>query len=372
MRPGGSLPRTRARPMKILVISMAGIGDTLLATPLIHELRANFPGAVIDALVLWPGSRDLLENNPHLNFIHQRNLMKESKRASFRFLWSLRKQNYDVSINTHPQSRVHYRVAARIIGAPIRISHDYECSGWLDRWLVNRTLPQNYEKQSIENNLDLLPFLDAKPKLPRHEMEVYLFAAEEAWAESFVAAHDLGRRQRLGIHVGSGGTKNLPLKRWPLPHYLELVKRLNRERPEVSVLLFGGPEEEKDHDAILAQADARLVLRTGTKNLRQAAALVKRCDAFLSVDTALMHLAAAVKVPRQIVIEAPTLNPTNLPYGHPFTLVKNPTVAGRNLEYYRYDGRDIRGTREELLRCMASVSVGEVIQAVEQALPNPG
>jgi len=29
--------------VKILVIAMAGIGDALIATPLIHELRANFP-----------------------------------------------------------------------------------------------------------------------------------------------------------------------------------------------------------------------------------------------------------------------------------------------------------------------------------------
>jgi len=40
---------------------LAGVGDTLLATPLIHELRAIFPTAMIDVLVLWPGSRDVLE-----------------------------------------------------------------------------------------------------------------------------------------------------------------------------------------------------------------------------------------------------------------------------------------------------------------------
>jgi ADP-heptose:LPS heptosyltransferase len=51
--------------MNILVISLAGIGDTLFATPLIHELRANFPAANIDALVLWTGSKHLLEGNPH-------------------------------------------------------------------------------------------------------------------------------------------------------------------------------------------------------------------------------------------------------------------------------------------------------------------
>jgi len=46
--------------MKILVISLAGIGDTLLATPFIHELRANFPDATIDALVKETGSKELL------------------------------------------------------------------------------------------------------------------------------------------------------------------------------------------------------------------------------------------------------------------------------------------------------------------------
>jgi ADP-heptose:LPS heptosyltransferase len=86
------------------------------------------------------------------------------------------------------------------------------------------------------------------------------------------------------------------------------------------------------------------------------------------VDTALMHLAAAMKVPNQIVIEAPTLNATNLPYGNSYTLVKNPVIAGRNLDYYRYDGGDIKGTREELLACMASVKVEDVFATVTKLI----
>src|SRR5437867_9814995 len=71
--PAGSISRS----MKILVISLAGIGDTLIATPFIHELRANFPEARIDTFVLWAGSKDLLEGNPHLTTIYQRNLIEE-------------------------------------------------------------------------------------------------------------------------------------------------------------------------------------------------------------------------------------------------------------------------------------------------------
>jgi ADP-heptose:LPS heptosyltransferase len=354
--------------VKILVISLAGIGDTLLATPLIHELRANFPDATIDALVLWTGSKDLLEHNPHLNCIHQKNLIKAGKPETIKFLWSLRKNHYDVSINTHPQSRIHYRVAARIAGAPTRISHEYEYFGALDRWLVNRTLPQDYRQHTIEQNFAILPLLGAKTKLPAHEIEIFLTPAEEHWADDVLAGHNLAGRKLLGVHAGSGGTKNLPLKRWPLKNYAELVRRVNRERPDLSVLLFGGPEEARDHEVILTQADRERTLPVGAGNLRQAAALMKRCGAFLSVDTALMHLAAAMKVPKQIVIEAPTLNATNLPYGNPFTLVKNPVVAGRNLDYYRYDGGGIKGTREELLACMASITVENVFDTVNQLI----
>jgi ADP-heptose:LPS heptosyltransferase len=137
----------------------------------------------------------------------------------------------------------------------------------------------------------------------------------------------------------------------------------------VSVLLFGGPEEEADHARVLAQTDSTHVFQPPTQNLRQAAALVKKCCAFLSVDTALMHIAAAMRVPGQVVIETPTWNKPIEPHGNPFTLVKNHAVAGRNLEFYRYDGRGIRGTDEELARCMASVTVEAVFEAVTQALP---
>ncbi|HEX3856580.1 MAG TPA: glycosyltransferase family 9 protein [Verrucomicrobiae bacterium] len=354
--------------MKILVISLAGIGDTLLVTPLIHELRANFPGATIDALVLWSGSKDLLENNPHLNRIYQKNLIKVGKLEALQFLWSLRKNRYDVSINTHPQSRIHYRIAACLAGAQVRISHEYECFTCLDRLLVTGTLPQDYSRHSIENNLDVLPLIGAKKKLSSHEMEIFLTPDEGKWAEDFLAKNKLAGHKILGVHVGSGGTKNLPLKRWPLKNYAGLIRRLNKERPDIRVLLFGGPEEAQDHQIVLAQSNRDLTLEAKTQNLRQTAALMKRCAAFLSVDTALMHIAAAVKVPNQIVIEAPTLNATNLPFGNKFTLVKNPAVAGRNLDYYRYDGGDIKGTREELLACMESVKVTDVFTTLAKLI----
>ena len=261
-----------------------------------------------------------------------------------------------------------YRMAAWLAGAEVRISHEYERFTWLDRLLVTGTLPQDYSRHSIENNFDILPLIGAKKKPASHELEFFLEPGDEQLANDFLAKHKLSGQKILGIHVGSGGTKNLRLKRWPLKNYAGLVRRLNQKRPDIRILLFGGPEEINDHPVVLAQANPDLTMEVKTQNLRQTAALMKRCSAFLSVDTVLMHVAAAMKVPNQIVIEAPTLNPTNRPYGNPFTLVKNPAVEGRNLDYYRYDGGDIKGTREELLACMASITVENVYDTVNQVI----
>ena len=197
----------KSREMKILVISLAGIGDTLFATPLIHELRASFPESNIDALVLWSGAMDLLEGNPHLDTVYQKNLIKAGPHASLKFLSTLRRNHYDISINTHPQSRIHYRLVARLIGARVRISHEYHDAALFDPLLVNRTLRQDYEKHSIENNLALLSLAEVSPKLPVHDYEIYLRPADAAWADEFIANHGLAQRIRIGVHVGSGGTK---------------------------------------------------------------------------------------------------------------------------------------------------------------------
>jgi ADP-heptose:LPS heptosyltransferase len=354
--------------MKILVISLAGIGDTVLATPLIQELRANFPEAQIDALVRWAGARDVLLDNPHLNAIYQQDLLGESLGSALRFLRSLRKTRYDVSINAHPQSRIHYRAIARYIGAEARVSHVYEGWGFLDHLLVNRTLPQDYLRHTVDHNLDILKILGKSPSLPQHELQLFLAPEDLKWAESFLTTQNLSERKRLGIHVGSGRTKNLELKRWPLHRYLGLIGSLRRAHPDLSILLFGGPDEEADLNEIQTKHPSPLVIRVQSKTLRQAAALMQKCTAFLSVDTVHMHLAAAVKTPRQLVIEAPTLNKTNEPYGNSFTLVKNPAIAGKHLEYYRYDGQGIKGSRAELVRCMESVTVQAVQAAVETAL----
>ena len=354
---------------RILLVSLAGIGDTLLATPLLRALREQLPQARIDLLVRWPGAGDLLAGNPHLDAIHCCNLLWRTQLQDLRLLWGLRRQKYDLSLNTYPQGKIHYRTIARLIGARRRLSHAYENHSWLDRCLVTDSLPQDYELHCIENNLQFLPLLGLR--IPSGlDCELFYTAGEKEWAAEFAQAHALAQKDVLGLHVGSGKTKNLILKRWPLDHYLALCRQLLAAYPELTILLFGGPEEKADNQTLLRELQSQRVVPVPSRTMKHAAAALGHCGLFLSVDNVFMHLAAAMKVPRQIVIESPTFNQTIDPYRRPFQLVRNPMVAGRNLDYYRYDGRDIQGGRAHLLACMRSITPAMVLEAVRSAMVN--
>jgi len=55
--------------MKILVIKLRNIGDVLLTTPLIKNLRIHYPDATIDMLVN-EGTEEMVTLHPAINRVH--------------------------------------------------------------------------------------------------------------------------------------------------------------------------------------------------------------------------------------------------------------------------------------------------------------
>ena len=336
-----------------------------MSTPLFHELQTQFPKAEIDGLVLSKGAQQILLGNPRVQKTFQHDFLKASKLSSLVRCWKLRGKHYDLSVNTHTQGRREYRVISRLIGAQVRLSHQYENESWLDRLLVTHSIPQDYTLHSMDNNLRLLRLIGREPRLPQHQYEVFLSKSEKDWATDWLQENPVGTQKLLGIHIGSGGTQNLALRRWPLAHYVAFLKELPRRYPTLQPVLFGGPEEATDLAELRAAGCQFLEVKS--TNLRQAIALVNHCDTFLSVDTVFMHIAAAVRVPHQFVIETPTLNPTVYPRRNDWILIPNSAVAGRHLDFYRYDGRAIAGTAAELRNMMKRVTVESVLEAMGKA-----
>lgn len=349
--------------VKILVISLAGIGDTLFATPLLKKLRQLYPGAVIDVLVMWPSAKSVLQNNPYINKVIQYNFLKEGVFKSLAFCWKLR-GSYDVSINSYPQSKLAYRVVSFIIGAKKRISHVYGNSSFLDKMLISESVPHSYEIHAIQNNLNLIKLLDKKA--PTAEpYELFLSTKNKNYADAFIKKNNLNAKDLVGISIGTSNTKNLALRRWPTDYYIELIKKILKNHKNSAVLLFGGPEEMKDNELIKEKiGDSRLFV-IKTEDLMDSAALVGRSNVFLSVDNVMMHIAAALRVKGQLLINTPTVNKTVLPYRKDFVIVggKIPSSIG-----YRYDGKGIYGSREDILKYMRSITVDTVYTKLKRFL----
>jgi heptosyltransferase-2 len=323
--------------MKILVISLAGIGDTLIATPLVRELRNNFPLAEIDAFVMWKGSQELLATNPNLDSVYQNNFFKNSWVESLKSLLQLRQNRYDIALLPFPQSRWHYSGVARLIAPRLLLSLHY----YADLDLLLST-------HATAHNLTLLRKLGVTANEANPCYEIYCSSSDLAFTEQNAISG------AVGIHIGSGTTKNLKCKRWPLANYRKLISALNEIGKKV--VLIGGPEEEQE-TRTLAGKNASYV---PTRNIRQAAALMRTFNAFISVDSCLMHIASAVGIP-QVVIQAPTWNPCLAPLNNHYELVPNAALEGRSpFDFYRFDGRPIR---KEYTNVMDQVSVSAVLNA---------
>ena len=113
--------------MKILLVKFRNIGDVLLITPLVSNLKAYYKEAQIDVAVNHH-TESMVTLNPNINkvIIYKRELIKTStlfikiwKEAKFFF--SFRKENYDMVINLTEGDRG--SIISWITKAPVRIGY---------------------------------------------------------------------------------------------------------------------------------------------------------------------------------------------------------------------------------------------------------
>src|SRR5437868_4276458 len=116
--------------MKILIFCLPGIGDALMATPFIHQLKKSFPEAEVDIACMFDGVRYIFKNSPFVNTIHRLPDYKASKIAWMKEVVDLRKYHYDISVLAYPAFRKEYHLVQWLAGAKKRVSHRYRYGYW--------------------------------------------------------------------------------------------------------------------------------------------------------------------------------------------------------------------------------------------------
>jgi len=304
--------------MKILLISLKGLGDTVYMIPLIRRLRAEYGDAVMTLVVRDRKCVELFANCPYVKpvLINYSRTDPASLLGHLKTVLALRREKFDVSLTSFPSNRLAYNLFAFCAGAKKRITHYYSFAAW-------RTLPflQNYridsdrKKHQVEKNLDLLAALGLDPAAGAPDMSAWLAPGDEAYAAAFLRESGISAGKDLVIGLHPSISQAQVYKNWDrgnIKVFAELIDWLAAERG-ARVLVFAGPDEQEAADSILALTERKPV-QVARAETNKLAALLKSCRLFINTDGGLGPLAASVGTPCVTVL-GPTSPAVTAPYG---------------------------------------------------------
>ncbi|MCP4652684.1 MAG: glycosyltransferase family 9 protein [Candidatus Omnitrophica bacterium] len=271
-------------PKKILIIRTDRMGDVVLSTPVITNLRLAYPRAHI-AFMCRPYTKDALDGNPNLDeiIIYDKYGKQSSFLATVAFAIALNRKNFDWALILHPTNRAHF--ISFLAAIPMRIGWNKKLSFLLNKKILHTK--QEGKKHESDYTLQVLKELG----IPIKTKELH-FPIKKALA---------ARVERLlsecGIEKGDTFTvvhpsASCPSKRWPVEYFCQLTGRLFQYGKVVVIA--------SKFEKIFAQKiiDSLGVIDfTGKLTIGELGALLKRASLFISNDSGPVHIAAALKTP---------------------------------------------------------------------------
>lgn len=337
---------------KILIIKLRAIGDVVLATPVISNLRKAFPEATIDFLTEKQAA-DVVLKHPDLDTVlildknYLKNLLPVKRLTEYiKFVNNLKRTKYDLVFDLFGNPRSAF--LSYFTGANYRVGYIFRLRKLFYTHVTENRGDQVHE---VEFNLDALRRLG----IPIVEKQLYFPITHSAreYISHFWIDYELEDRFVVAINASGGWST----KRWPREYFAQLADQM-ANCYAATVLLIWGPGERQEADQIAALMTAPAILAPAT-NLKQLAALLERCGLMVTNDSGPMHIAAVVGTPVVAIF-----GPTNPKYQGPYGLMHE-VVVKAGLECLGCNGVTCKiGTNE----CMVDLSVNTVMKAVEKAV----
>ena len=283
---------------KILVVKLRNIGDVLLTAPLFDNLKEAFPQAQISALVN-AGTEEMLSGHPALQqvLVYDRGIKKEPllRRLGreLAFYRKLRRERFDLVLSLTEGDRG--ALIALLSGARVRVGLDDP----MKRGMAGKSKIFTYLVQpswgglhAVEKNLQFLAPLGVP--VTHTAVSFHFSQADRDRVTQLLAQASLPAGGYFHAHVTS---------RWmfkTLPHQKAafLLDRLSELSGLPMVLTCAPDRKELEYLAAL-----RPLLKStycdlsGSLSLKQLGALSAGARFFAGVDSAPMHMAAALDVP---------------------------------------------------------------------------
>ena len=285
-------------PERILLIAIRAIGDVVLITPFLSQLKKRFPHSSLTVLVDGLSSQ-VLENNPYLD-----QLIVIDRATSKHFSWpirwkfwlqlvrDLRQHQFDIVVDLFSGPRS--AILGYVTGAQDRYGEDFRRN--VRGLLYNHPIKVLRDgRHLIEQKLEILHPLLGNVDVREMSLEVYLTEKERRQGQQILRIMERDRRKRIGLIPSAGSNWRV----WPYDRFAELADALI-DTYGAEIVLLGGVDDMSVCRSIGECMDATPTDLSGKTTLRELMAILGEMDLVISSVTGPMHLAVAISQPKVI------------------------------------------------------------------------
>ncbi len=289
-------------PKSILLVCLDEIGDMVLKSPFIRELRNNYPKATI-TLIVKKGIENLFELCPYcdnlLTFDHKAPrfvrpfiLHIRAYRLAKENLW---KAAFDWAIiprwdidNYHATFLAYFSKARRRVAFSETVNKLKAYSNKGYDTLLTEPIHRSIVSHEVPTMLGILCYLGAS--ISSDTLELWISEEDRKYAIDLLP-DDL---MRPIVAIAPGALHSN--REWPVDRYRELSKWLVQTFHARLIILGGINDRELAQIIVNGTPEESIVDMTGKTTLRQTAALLERCSLYVGNDTGVKHMAAAMGV----------------------------------------------------------------------------
>lgn len=354
---------------KMCIIRLDEIGDVVMTTPFIRELRRNFPKAEI-TLIVKSQTYNLVELCPYVDKILTFN--RYAGRFSFfinifkAYSFSkkfLQKEEFDLCIIPRWDTDVYgasylayFSKAKRRIAYSecVSIAKSIENKGFDD--FFTDVITKTEHLHEVERNLDVIRFFGGE--IFNENLELWISK------DDYKSTNNIIDKEKINIlFCPSAGSKR---REWDIDKYCEVLNLLNKKFDFKLIVLGDIKNTFKVLQNLKEKYSGEVIDLVGKTTLRETVALMKRADVFIGGDTGPMHIAAACKIDGVVV----SCHPKNGDIHHGnspkrFGPWKSPLVVLQP-EQGLDDCRD--GCNKNYAHCINQITVEKVYRELEKIL----
>jgi len=327
---------------RILVRSTNWVGDAILTTPAVRAVRKNFPDADVSILAK-PWVAPVFYNNPDIDHIlvYDSDGRHRGWSGKIRLSRSLREGGFDLAVLL--QNAFEAALLAYLARIPNRLG--YKTDG--RHLLLTHGVRLEPELKAVHETEYYLGILEgAGLRSDGRELTLQVSEKERQEAEAFLSEYGVDSGQPL-VGVSPGATYG-PAKRWFPERFAAVCDRL-QESSGACIVILGGPGDAAAGDQVSRSMKMPPVNLCGKTTLRQAVSVIDRCQLFITNDSGLMHVAAALDIPL-VAIFGSTNPVTTGPSGSKSHIVRVPMDCSPCL----------KTSCPEDHRCMKEITVDQV------------